>query len=217
MDILFLIFLSAFLLYRLWSILGTRNGFEKQRPFMESDEDKVIIMPKKHINEEFANEEEFVSEYQLRRLSKIFEVLPEFDALSFLENSKNAFQMITKAFVEGNKKRLKYLVSSDVFDVFEGVIDDRNAQNITQETEIVDFLNVEIDHSNVISVENEIEMAQIGVLFKTKQICVTYNEKGEIIDNPAKISITQQDVWTFEKRVGDENPTWLLVKTKTLS
>ncbi|CAO5680688.1 MAG: hypothetical protein HEEMFOPI_00545 [Holosporales bacterium] len=215
MDILFLILLTAVLFYRLWSVLGAKTGFEKQRPFVQPEvKDNIILMPKRN-NEESTNEEDDLPAYQKNRLSKVFDVDPNFDGVTFLENAQSAYELIIDMFTFGDIEILKKYVSSDLLEVFQKAIDERDAQELKQETEILKFLLVEIDKADVLTINDEITLIQISVLFKTKQICVVYNNLGEIIENPAKIANTQQDIWTFKRELNSKSPTWKLIKTKT--
>lgn len=220
MDILFLIILTVVLFYRLWSVLGSKTGFEKQRPFSapKEEEDNIIIMPRKNQEEKelLIMEDEDLPSYQRNRLSKIYDVNPNFDGVTFLENAQSAYELIIDSFMDGNKERLKKFVSQDVFDIFQKAIDERSEKELKQETEILNFLLVEVDKADVLTIDNDTTILQISVLFKTKQICVVYDKNGELIENPAKIAITQQDVWTFEHILNSETPMWTLIKTKTI-
>jgi len=132
----------------------------------------------------------------------------------FLKGAEAAYSMITKAFAKGNKKRLKMLLSDDMYKLFSGSITTREKDQLTIETKIESFEIVEIDAAKVIDVKDQ-KKAQITVFFKTKQVVVTYDQNEEIVENEAKTSILRQDYWTFERAFNADSLQWTLVNTKT--
>lgn len=214
MDILLLILLSATLLYRLWSVLGTKTDIERTRS-LDIAEDNIIVLPKKQ--EDITDKNEGLLKYEKDRLVKIFEKNPEFDALEFKENAENAYSLILKAFTAEDKERLSKFLTQETLIVFEKTIDNLKDQHISQEIEIVDFIQTEIDKADVYENKEGELFLSISLLFKTKQIIVAYSDMGEIIDNPAKISSIQEDLWTFERKLESKDPTWRLSKTKKIN
>ncbi|HCU06232.1 MAG TPA: hypothetical protein DIC42_01420 [Holosporales bacterium] len=218
MDLVVLIALTCFVFYRLWSILGTKTGIERKRTLILDDADNVIVMTKKQQiqeNPDALHEEEFeLTEHQNRLVTEIVKNDPDFDPVYFLKGAEAAYSMITKAFANGNKKRLKVLLSDKMYQLFSYAIIAREKDNLRIETKIESFEIVEIDAAKVIENNGE-KIASITVFFKTKQIVVTYNQNDEIVENEAKTSVLRQDYWTFERAFNAASLQWTLVNTKT--
>jgi predicted lipid-binding transport protein (Tim44 family) len=223
MDILFFMIVSGVLMYRLWTILGTRNGNEKDRSFIILDDkkdnlDNIAILPEK--NKTLPNPDvlqaPIVPEYQRKRLSKVIENMPDFDPDEFLENAELAYEIIIEAFAKEDKESLKNFLSENVYNAFERALDIRQKNKLHSEIQILEFISTDIEHADVRTDEEGDRTATITVLFKTKQIAVTYDEHKNIVENPAKISVIQKDEWTFQRSCKTTNPTWLLIKTKMI-
>lgn len=217
MDLVVLIALTCFVFYRLWSILGTKTGIERKRTLILDDADNVIVMTKKQVDEnpeEYQEESPEVPEHQNRLVEEIVKNDPDFDLAYFLKGAEAAYSMITKAFANGHKKRLKALLSDKMYKLFSDAIIAREKDNLRIETKIERFDIVEIDAAKVIENNGE-KLANITVFFKTKQIMVTYNHNDEIVENEAKTSVLRQDYWTFERAFNAGSLQWTLVNTKT--
>lgn len=220
MDILFLVFVTGLLLYRLWNVLGTKNGHEKKGAFFlsEDTEENVVVLDKIEKSLKNNNEEENMTlpDYQKRRLTPIFDNIKDFDADEFIENAEFAYEAIIDYFTKGDRKKLEPLLTKSVYDAFDNVLKEREKNKISYETEILEFISSDTEEAKVLENENGEKVAQITVLFKTKQVVVSFDAEGKMIENQARISVIQKDEWTFEHVCESEDPTWLLSKTRTL-
>lgn len=204
MDLLILALLSGYIFYRLWSVLGTRTGVERQRKLILEEEDNIIVMPKRLEPE---------TTHQDRLVQEIVKHDPDFDVDYFLEGAEAAYRLITKAFVDGKKSKLRTFLADEPYNAFCQAIDLREADGFRLEAEIVSFENVEIDSVQVREDGNRI-IGQITVMFKSKQIHVTYDKNDQIVDNEAKIEKFRQDLWTLEKQLNSDSVIWILTKTR---
>lgn len=223
MDILFFMIVSGVLMYRLWTILGTRNGNEKDRSFIILDDknDKLnntgtLEEKNKSLPNPDVLEASIVPEYQRKRLSIVIENMLDFDPDEFLENAELAYEIIIEAFAKKDKDSLKNFLGENVYIAFEKALDIRQKSNLHSEIQILEFISTDIEHADVRTDEEGNKIATITVLFKTKQLAVTYDEHKNIVENPAKISVIQKDEWTFQRSCKTTNPTWLLIKTKMI-
>jgi predicted lipid-binding transport protein (Tim44 family) len=131
-----------------------------------------------------------------------------FDPKHFLSGARGAYEMIVLAFANGDRRALRDLLSSEVFDSFETVIRDREKYEQKTETRFVS-----IDKAELVGAEMRDRMAQLTVRFVSQMISVTRDKAGTIIDgNPDKVAdIT--DVWTFARDSTSRDPNWKLVGT----
>ena len=187
-DILIFGGIAAFLFYRLRSSLGKRTGYEKKhnrdanlKPISESpNQGKAKEVPELEPN--------------IKKLETAYEKIDNFNHVSFLEGAKSAFETIVNLFNEGNKEKLKSLLTKDTYLVFCKTIDLEKEKNNNQ------MLSVKIE-----SVEN-VEIVKkkifITILYSSTQINLT-TEKRTI----------KKDKWTFEKNIDSKDPSWLLSST----
>jgi predicted lipid-binding transport protein (Tim44 family) len=131
-----------------------------------------------------------------------------FDPRHFLSGARSAYEMIVLAFANGDRRALKDLLSSDVYDSFETVIRDREKHEQKTETRFVS-----IDKAELVGAESRDKSAQLTVRFVSQMISVTRDKAGAIVEgNPDKVTdIT--DVWTFARDTASRDPNWKLVGT----
>jgi predicted lipid-binding transport protein (Tim44 family) len=131
-----------------------------------------------------------------------------FDPRHFLSGARSAYEMIVLAFANGDRRALKDLLSSEVYDSFEAAIKEREKQEQKTETRFVS-----IDKAEMIGAEARDRTVQLTVRFVSQMISVTRDKAGAIVDgNPDKVAdIT--DVWTFARDITSRDPNWKLVGT----
>jgi predicted lipid-binding transport protein (Tim44 family) len=131
-----------------------------------------------------------------------------FDPRHFISGARSAYEMIVLAFANGDRRALKDLLSSEVYDSFEAVIKDREKHEQKTETRFVS-----IDKAELVSAEARDRSAQLTVRFVSQMISVSRDKTGAIVDgNPDKVAdIT--DVWTFARDTSSRDPNWKLVGT----
>jgi predicted lipid-binding transport protein (Tim44 family) len=131
-----------------------------------------------------------------------------FDPQHFISGARAAYEMIVLAFANGDRRALKDLLSSEVYESFEAVIRDREKHEQKTETRFVS-----IDKAELVSAEVRDRSSQLTVRFVSQMISVTRDKTGAIVDgNPEKVTdIT--DVWTFARDSTSRDPNWKLVGT----
>jgi predicted lipid-binding transport protein (Tim44 family) len=131
-----------------------------------------------------------------------------FDPRHFLSGARSAYEMIVLAFANGDRRALKDLLSSEVYDSFDAVIKDREKHEQKTETRFVS-----IDKADLVSAEARDRAAQLTVCFVSQMISVTRDKTGAIVDgNPDKV-VDITDVWTFARDTSSRDPNWKLVGT----
>jgi predicted lipid-binding transport protein (Tim44 family) len=131
-----------------------------------------------------------------------------FDPRHFLSGARGAYEMIVLAFANGDRRALKDLLSSEVYDSFEAVIRDREKHEQKTETRFVS-----IDKAELVNAEARDRAAQLTVRFVSQMISVTRDKAGAIVDgNPDKVADITDD-WTFARDTTSRDPNWKLVGT----
>jgi predicted lipid-binding transport protein (Tim44 family) len=229
-DIYTIIFLAlaVFIFLRLRSVLGQRTGSERP-PYDRAapnvvqrtqDNNNVVPMPGAVIDQApLAPSADVAPADRWKDVAEPGSPLAagldaiaahdsSFDPRHFISGARSAYEMIVLAFANGDRRSLKDLLSSEVYDSFEAVIKDREKHEQKTETRFVS-----IDKAELVGAEARDRAAQLTVRFVSQMISVTRDKTGAIVDgNPDKVAdIT--DVWTFARDTSSRDPNWKLVGT----
>jgi predicted lipid-binding transport protein (Tim44 family) len=227
-DIYTIIFLAlaVFIFLRLRNVLGQRTGTERPpydraaRDVVQGAQDNNIVpMPGKVIDppppsaavppvtDRWKGVAEPGTPLALG-LDAVAAHDTSFDPQHFVSGARAAYEMIVLAFANGDRRALKDLLSSEVYESFEAVIRDREKHEQKTETRFVS-----IDKAELVSAEVRDRSSQLTVRFVSQMISVTRDKTGAIVDgNPEKVTdIT--DVWTFARDSTSRDPNWKLVGT----
>src|SRR6185312_3415859 len=229
-DIYTIIFLAlaVFIFLRLRNVLGQRTGNERppfvraaRNPLPGTADSGVVPLPGKVIDQpppvpiaevkpstdRWKGVAEAGSALALG-LDAMVAQDSSFDPKHFLSGARSAYEMIVLAFANGDRRALRDLLSSEVYDSFESVMKDRERSEQKTETRFVS-----IDKAELVGAEMRDRTAQLAVRFVSQMISVTRDKTGVIVDgNPDKVAdIT--DVWTFARDTTSRDPNWKLVGT----
>lgn len=218
LDILVLLAVVVLVFAKLRNLLGTRPEEKKVHLskesaeklydiLMEEAEKKANIYDKKSDNTQ--PEELTPVDEELSEMDKTLAEIPNFNKLRFVDSAQNAFQVITEAFNKGDVETLEMLVNKNILKKFQEVIDKRNKEGITAETDFICFDKVEIVNA-VISGDK----AKISVEFVSEQVNVLRDADGSVLEGDENFIQNITDVWTFEKALTSATPNWILVSTK---
>lgn len=213
-EILLFAVLSVYLSYRLWSVLGTRTGQEKQRQWMrpENNDENIVILPPKNVELQ-ADAVPEIDEVQpfAEQLKIIQKSIKDFTLERFEKGASNAFCAVVQAFAQNDTERLAPLVGPKVLKSFQSAIKDRVKK---KETMNIDIKDVSVEIKDVALTKS---IAQILVCFTSDQIVTVMDKAGEVIHNANQLTNRMIDRWTFEKDLNDKSLVWLLVKTESLA
>ena len=212
-QLLVLAGIALFLILRLRSVLGTRDGFEKpplegpssSRSNKRPEFDVIEGGPDQDITDHV---DDGTSSAKALAAMKMAE--PGFMVGPFLEGARGAYEMILMAFESGDLDSVEGFLSEEVAESFQSVIDHRNAEGLTVEANFVGVREVSLKEAEFDRGTNE---GDITVRFVGELTSVVRNSDGEIIEgNPNEIK-RQRDVWTFSRVMGADDPNWQLVAT----
>ena len=210
-QILVLAGIAIFLIIRLRNVLGTREGFEK--PAMAPptpDRDRrgfeVIEGGPDHDILDHAPEG---SDTALA-LAEMKRADPSFHVGEFLGGAKGAYEMILMAFEHGDLDGVVPFMSEDVFEAFQGVIDERNEQKLTVEATFIGVSDLRLDGATFDATTKE---AELTMRFKSELTYVVRDAGGDIVEGNANEIKRQKDLWTFARDMSSDNPNWQLVAT----
>lgn len=217
LDIIVLLIVVALIFQRLWKVLGTRPEEEPKRIKLSREGAEKLYKLLKCETEkglkEAAQTAEVLTPVDAEPLSETDAVLsqiPGFNKDSFLHGAKKAFQVITEAFNKSDAETLKILVSPSIYKKLQEVIKQRQADEMTAETDFICF-----DKTDIIKAEiNDKQKAVITVEFVSEQVNVLRDKDGKVVQGDENYIQTITDIWTFERALDAKTPNWTLISTK---
>lgn len=198
--------LSAFIAYRLYSVLGARTGEERSRDIEGLQRAKPQPEALTSVDDEAS------AEKPLPPVSAAAEPLrvadPIFDEGEFIAGARGAYEMIVEAFSSGDLKSIRRFLSPSVFEAFKSAVTTREAAGLRSDLKFVG-----IEDARIYAARVE-EGAMFAVTdFMSNQVRATYDSNGVVVDgDPARIDLVK-DRWTFSRQIKSSDPNWTLVAT----
>jgi predicted lipid-binding transport protein (Tim44 family) len=211
-QLLVLAGIAVFLILRLRSVLGTREGFEK--PSVQVGSERRRDRPELEVIEggpdrDIVDHVPDGSE-SARALAAMKMAEPGFSVAEFLEGARGAYEMILMAFEKGDLDEVRGFLADDVADAFQQVIDARADQGLTVEASFVGLREIELVEA---SFDRDAAEADLRVKFVGELTSVVRDADGEVVEGDPNAIRRQKDVWTFSRQMGVEDPNWILVAT----
>lgn len=211
-QLLVLAGIAVFLILRLRSVLGTREGYEEPRQegasqtrrkgpdleVIEGGPDQDIL---DHAEEGSVN---------ALALAKMKSMEPQFGVNDFLGGARGAYEMILMAFEKGDLASIQPFLGEEVYESFAHVVEMRADKGLTVESEFVGVREMVLQaaHFDETTKEGEITVRYVGELTH-----VVRDNAGEIVEGSESQIKRQKDVWTFARVMGSDDPNWQLVAT----
>jgi predicted lipid-binding transport protein (Tim44 family) len=219
-DLILFAMVAAFLVLRLRSILGRRTGYERPQregqgaydPKAErgAGGDNVVDFPS--VEGQAGGTPRALPDPRSpvgQALMRIRGVDPSFDPNGFLDGAEGAFRMIVDAFARGDRQTLRMLLADDTYRGFEGEISRREAAGETQRSEVRGMQDMGIEAADLRGT-----VADVTIRFVSDQVNVTTAKDGSFVAGAE--SVTElTDIWTFQRDLRNEDPTWKLVGTQS--
>lgn len=195
---------ALFLIYRLWLVLGNRDGFEPTQGDVGLDS----AMPHESMAAETPKPDLILPDHLTSFVGDLKKRIPDFRLDRFVELASDAFDIILKSYASGDDKTLESLVKPDLLSDFKDAIEERRARSETLTTTLVRIESARVTGGNIAG-----NSASITVEFVTEQIHVITDKMGNVISGSPKQSEQLTDEWTFEKDLTARAMTWYLRET----
>ena len=213
-QIVILAAVALFLFWRLKSVLGSREGFEKTMQEIQTQTNKVKTAPSvSNSDDDFDND---ISDYveENSENAKILRVIKslnkDFTVESFVSGAKKAYEIILMAFENNDLKTLKPLLDKSVYESFKTVVDERKKKQLSIEASFIGMRDIRITN---VYFDKKISKAEITVAFKSEISTVVKDKTGKVIEGDPNEIKKQKDVWTFSRKLSENNPIWFLKST----
>jgi predicted lipid-binding transport protein (Tim44 family) len=209
-DLILFAMIAAFLVLRLRSVLGRRQGFERPPQEQRAQADALRPVPRAVPDAVPAAPARGVPDARTpagQGLARIRQRDPSFDPSAFLGGAEGAFRMIVEAFANGDRDTLRNLLSTETYGGFEHAISAREAAGEHQRTEIRTIQDMAIEAADLRGT-----LAEVTVRIVSDQINITTGPDGQV--TAGHDGVTEiVDLWTFQRDLQTQDPTWKLVGT----
>jgi predicted lipid-binding transport protein (Tim44 family) len=209
-EIVLLALVALFVGLRLYAVLGRRTGHEQQPvtrpeavPGTETPAPVADASPERPEGGGMVYDESAAS-----GVRAILAADSSFDVARFLEGAQAAYRMVLDAFWKGDREELAYLTGGDVRASFEESIAEREAAGHKLDNRLIAIERAVIEDAEVKG-----RTARITVRFDADIAAVTRDSNGEVVAGSLTDAVVTHDVWTFERKLGSDDPNWLLVET----
>ena len=212
-QLLVLAAIAIFLILRLRSVLGTREGFEKP-PVPRADPAASEARQKFEVIEGGPDRDitDHVDENSAaaKALAAMKAAEPSFNVTEFLQGARGAYEMILMAFERGDLDQIKSFLSNDIHETFTRVIEERRAEGLTIEATFVGISDLTLVAAEFNEKTRE---GEVSVRFGGEQTSVVRNAAGDIVEGSTTDIKRQRDIWSFARSMGTNDPNWQLVAT----
>jgi predicted lipid-binding transport protein (Tim44 family) len=211
LQLLVLAGIAVFLILRLKSVLGTRDGYEPPRqasgPQVAPERDFEVIEggPDPDIVDHVPEDSDAA-----KALTAMKKVEPSFSVGEFLQGARGAYEMILMGFEKGDLASIKPFLSDDVYDAFAQVVEQRETQGLTVEGEFVGVREMTLHDAYYDEATRE---GEVSVRFVGELTHVVRDRAGDIVEGDERQVKRQKDIWTFARPMGSDDPNWQLVAT----
>ncbi|HET9018732.1 MAG TPA: Tim44/TimA family putative adaptor protein [Acetobacteraceae bacterium] len=217
-DLVLFGMIAAFLVLRLRSILGRRQGFERpeapprpataaprgaEGPVIEGVAERPAPSPSP------PRPLPDPASPAGQALTRMQRVDRNFSGARFVDGAETAFRMIVTAFAAGQRDALRPLLSPETFRDFDAAITAREANGETQRTEVRGIHAATIEAADLRG-----SVADITVRFVSDQVNLTLAGDGSVLHGTDAVTEIA-DLWTFERDLAAADPTWRLVAARS--
>lgn len=211
-QLLVLAGIAVFLILRLKSVLGTREGFEQPplpktpsdrtaRPDLEVIEGGPDLDITDHVEEDSD---------AAKALSEMKRLEPSFGVSDFLQGARGAYEMIVMGYERGELAEIQPFLSEDIYESFVDGVAAREDQGLTIEAEFVGVREIKLMDASFDQSNNE---AEITIRFVAELKSAVRDAGGDIVEGSLTEVKRQKDTWSFARTMGADDPNWLLVST----
>ena len=219
MDIILLLIIAVFIIFRLFSIIGQDLGGNTEAFKKDSIADVKPTSQAQNQSDNSAKGNFTGIDINIKKKptpiisdklrNKIVKVDSDFDPDSFIDGANSCFATIIESFANGDKDKLKSMLTADAFEVFSEEIDERIEKEERNVEEVVAFVETKIMTATI----NE-NVLDVNVKFTTDQINVVYDNLDRVIEGHPNDVVRVEDEWIFTRDMNSSEQNWYLKETQ---
>ena len=210
-QLLVLAGIAVFLILKLRSVLGSREGFEK--PPLPTDANRPqpkLVNPTTEGDDLDITDHVPAGSPAAAALAAMKQAEPGFSVGEFLHGARGAYEMILMAFERGDIDPVRPFLADEVEASFTQAINARERDGQTVEANFLGLREMTLSDAEY---DSTTRTAEITLRYTGELTSLIRNKAGEIIEGSATEVKRQRDGWTFARRMGVQDPNWQLVGT----
>ena len=199
-QLLVLAGVAVFLIIKLRSVLGTRDGFEKPplplddvRPQVRRDFEVIEGGPDRDITDHTPDGSDAAKALAAMKMAE-----PGFTVGPFLQGARSAYEMILMAFERGDLDKIRPFLSDEVEASFAEAMAAREREGLTVEATFVGIRELSLSDATFDRATSE---AEISVRFVGELTSVVRDKSGTVVEGSPTAIKRQKDVWTFMRKM----------------
>lgn len=200
--------IAIFLILKLRSVLGTRDGYEPKAAAPGPDvgvKGEVIEGALDH--DIIDNVSDDASRSALAAMKGLE---PAFSVNEFLKGARGAYEMILMAFDKGEIDRIRAFVGDEVEQSFDTAVANRAQSGLTVTSTFVGVREMALASAEL---DPTAKRAEISVRFTGELIRAVRDASGTVVEGNATAIQRQKETWTFSRVIGAGDPNWQLTAT----
>ena len=210
-QLLVLAGIAIFLILKLRSVLGTRDGFEK--PALPAEDSRPGPRPKFEVIDGGPDRDitdNTTDSAAAAALAAMKAAEPSFNVTDFLKGARQAYEMILIAFDKGDLAQIKTFLGEDVLATFTTAITDRENRGLKVDSSFAGVREMTLTEATF---DATTKTAEIAVRFSGELTRTVRDKSGTIIEGGPSAIQRQRDTWTFARCMGAGDPNWQLAAT----
>ena len=202
-QLLVLAGIAVFLIIKLRSVLGTRDGFEPTAPAARATGPTVVDGS---LDEDISDHAP--DEASRSALAAMKGVEPSFNVTEFLKGARGAYEMILMAYDKAEIDRIRPFIGPEVEASFDASVADRMERGLTVTSSFMGIRELAMTEATFDRASNR---AEVSIRFTGEVIRAVKDPDGKVIEGNATAIQRQREVWVFSRTMGAGDPNWQLV------
>ncbi|XDA98229.1 Tim44/TimA family putative adaptor protein [Sulfitobacter sp. LCG007] len=212
LQLLVLAAIAIFLILRLKNVLGTRGGFEgppASKPTLSRKPSRDFEVIEGGPDLDITDHVEDGSPAAIA-LAEMKRAEPSFNVTEFLAGARSAYEMIVMGYERGNLDEIKPFLAEGIYETFVDGVAAREDQGLTIEADFIGVRELKLTDATFDHATGE---AELTIRFVGELTSVVRNAEGTVVEGSKNEVKRQKDVWSFSRKMGSDDPNWLLVST----
>lgn len=200
---------AIFLILKLRSVLGTRDGFEPSAstPVAPRGPAQAEVIEGSLDHDIIDNVEDDVSRSALAAMKA---AEPGFSVSDFLKGARGAYEMILMAFDKGDIDRIRPFVGPEVERSFDSAVAERSRLGLSVASTFVGIREMVLAEADF---DPATRKAEISLRFTGELIRAVRDASGTVVEGSTTTVQKQTETWTFGRQMGAGDPNWQLIAT----
>lgn len=200
--------IAIFLILKLRSVLGTREGYEPKATAPTAKSSAKLEVIEGSLDDDIIDN--VGDDASRSALAAMKGIEPAFSVTEFLKGARGAYEMILMAFDKGEIDRIRSFVGDEVEKSFDAAVADRADRGLSVTSSFVGLREMTLA---VAEFDQTTKRAEISVRFMGEVIRAVRDATGAIVEGNATAIQRQRETWTFSRVMGAGDPNWQLTAT----